>query len=262
MKNLNELIKWIEAADNRYFDVGDYGENEEFVKSISKNKAIQEAGSVSNYFANLAKSGHSHIWVKWVTKTASGWNNRKGPLFAKIGSKSNNNTPMENGSPVTPQNSPNGATPQAASFPGLGIPGLGFSDVMNLSSEARIGQMYKAQLDQLQLKYDALLDKYEDLKEDKKDEAAAQARQEQLITLANTFGPALMKFMPGANAAQPLNAPAENYSQTKTALLGYLKNPVVNDDLCQVVYAVATTINAGNQEFLNQLTELINKHNG
>lgn len=260
MKKLGEVIAWIESADNRYIDVYDATNNECIIKSMSNADAIKKAGSLSNWFAQLAESGKTDIFVKWVTKTASGWNNRQGPVIAKISSSAQNNSMETTGSPVTPQNSPNGATQPAATFPGLSMPGLGFPEVMNLNTQAQIGQMYKAQLDQLQVKYDALLEKYEDLKEDKKDEAAAQARQEQLINLANTFGPALMKFMPGANATQPLNAPAENYSPTKNALLSFIKRDAVDDNLCTVAYHTVSIISSGNQEFLNQLTKLINEN--
>ena len=58
----------------------------------------------------------------------------------------------------------------------------------------------------------------------------------------------------------PLNAPAENYSPTKNALLSFIKRDAVDDNLCTVAYHTVSIISSGDQGFLNQLTKLINEN--
>lgn len=265
MKKVKDVIAWANEADNRYIDICEGGTNNCIKKSLNRVEASKIAGSFEGVLEKLAKDGYTDIYINYVTKTASGWNNRKGPVFGKL-ELSNNNTPAAT--------SPNNATMSSSvthtpagtaaglSIPGLNIPGLGFPEIMNLNTQAQRGLDYKADLEKLQIKYEALKEQYEDLRENKRDEAAAEARQAQYLSLAETFGPLLANIIPkGSNAVNPaLNGPqdAALYSGTKNALLSVIKQPGVDDRLCELIYHSIGQIQKGNQQFLNQLTELIN----
>ena len=258
MKKLGEVIAWIDKADNHYVDIGLIGENEPFIRALNKLKAMDLKGSVEGYFLSLANEGKNDIWVNYFTKTKSGWNQRRGPIFGKVENK-------EQGSLVTPQHSPNGATSKAALYQGLGTPADLVGQEGNVGLYNHIVHDTRNKLKQTEDELKELQEKHNALLQDNSIEEKRIEQRQTWINMANDYGPTVAPILMGLfkNTPQmPLNAPAENHSETKQALLNTLKKENVDDRLCQILYVTSSTIQRGNQEFLNQLTELINKHNG
>lgn len=257
MKDLRELIDWVKKADRNTLEVWNDATKEPVEKELNRSKAEEESGSVENWFADLAERGITNISITSRKKNGTGWLERSAPHFVRIGSTGKQENPG-NGSQV------NSHTPAATGLPGLmGAPGLSFPQMLDLSTKAALLSKAERDLETEKQKNKELEEKYENLKNERDEEVTQQNRLKSYAELATGLGPMLMGFFPKlANPETGLNAPddTEGLSDLKKALIRLLKSERVDETMTGAAYTVISFALNGNQQFVSEFTQLINKH--
>lgn len=261
---LNDLITWLRSNPLNRFEIYDVDQQ----KAITKCASIEDLGlTPENYFTDLVTKGVKTVQIVKKRKNGSSFKKEGCGLNYALTTEAQENV-AASGHPVHP-----GATHQQ--FPpsfGLGspVPGLGFSDIMEMKSASD--------------RYNETREECRELKS-KNERLEAENKRLESENLKHQFGidtkpSALDKFLEGI-AANPAaipqiiagfkgaNAPGLNSPQPQPPQLSDIKNTVVDlvsnnkqvtDEITSAAYYIILESLKGNQQFFNSYLNLLQQY--
>lgn len=253
---LQDYIDWCNASTNRFLEVWNATTEQ---KEVKLNEASEAA------FMELLNKGVTTIGIQRFEKRGTA-SVRVGMLKKFNLGKTEENQPKES----VVDGGGGAKTPPAKQHinHGLGMPGLGFSEVMSLNTKA-------SKYDELKADYDLIKRKNEELEKENKKlekenlryelnlEGKPSAVEKLLENLTpetiGTIAQMVMAAKSGTGANQAALA-APNLTPIKTAAVAKISEETTPDKLVSLSYQVIDQYEQNNQAFINEYQELLQKH--
>lgn len=256
MKDLKEIIKWVEQKATNTLEVFDATKQKEIEHYLNKDLARETSDSVEGWFLDLANNGVTQVTVIRKVRNGSSYHSRTCPLTFKISDKNNQSQPVGNAT------SP--ATLPVASVPSPGLAGgLSLPDMVRMSAAETL--LVKAESENRELKQENkdLKAENERLKDEQRDEKASNNRIEGYAKLAEGLAPALMGFLskaPGSPTA--LNAPANNLEGHLRSLLDFIEAnaSLIDKQMSSSIYYILSLTISGNEKFVEEINQVLAKY--
>lgn len=208
----------------------------------------QNYGSVENYFEDLKQNGITNLLIQEYRKNGTGIK-KVGNSFSVSFSEKHQSQPNNNGN---------------HNFGMNGIPGLGFTDQVNLFADQRDKVRLEIENESLKREIEEVKKQRDDYKEqilqDKYDANKKSNNAELVKDIISAASPLLGAFIPQNTTG--LSAPAQqqqNLSPLKQQLVNYITSNTVNDDYVAFVLNVISSVN--NDGTYDQIEAIINPQN-
>ena len=250
-QELIDIINRFKSSPSVLLTVINKETGQPLVRSISAVRMAEQHGSVEAFFNGLFSQGIRQIIVEERRKFGNTTRSFSTPMTFTLGPKEEEPTPQALA-----------VAPAAAIQPGLmGMPGLGFPQIMDLHVRAHDQARLETENKFLKEKNERLEQEMASLKEerlaDRFSEAKAKGNNEMLLGIVQNL-PMLMGLFKGNNTSGLQGAEAEvpQIPQGKTALFQAFSQ--TSEDVDAFMLKVLHLI-FENQEFYKELSELVSR---
>lgn len=256
MKDLKEIIKWVEQKATNTLEVFDATKQKEIEHYLNKDLARETSDSVEGWFLDQANNGVTQVTVIRKVRNGSSYHSRTCPLTFNISDKNNQSQPV--GNATSPAAMP------AASVPSPGLAGgLSFPDMVRMGAAETL--LVKAESENRELKQEnkELKAENERLKDEQRDEKASNNRIEGYAKIAEGLAPALMGILSKAQGGNPgLNAPADNLPGHLKSLIDYIdaNASLIDAQMASSIYYIISLALSGNEKFIEEINKVIAKY--
>lgn len=256
--DFNNIINLIKTNNKINVEIKDFHTGSEIIKAndrLNGTKIFEKYGTIEDYFAILKDQGYNKIQVQLFEQRGSA-NVRKGIAYNfELASKEEEKTFLEKQSP-TPNNLP---VPNA-SLQGLGMPGLGMPELINLNVDRHMLGHTKTELEFEKTERKRLEEENKELKE----KVRTIENKKENVEMWTSFGKELISGLSGfASMMKPgLNGPQEEvYEGMKGSLIQVIKNtPSITEQQGMSAYHVLNAYAENNQALVQEIEQLLKKH--
>lgn len=268
MKTLEEILNWLSISPLNMIEIWNVATE----KAIVKRLTAAQMGDAETYFKDLESRGIHKIALQRSRKQGSS-QVRVGIMHKFEIGKNPTNQLVDGGNKAqAPATQPSIPTPPPVpsyvGSSGLGVPGMGFADVMNMNTKASKYDEKKNEAERLQTKLDAAeLENKRLWQENLEFKIGLDSKPGTVDKLLEALSnnPELITTAVQALAKQKavpaLNAPeGEGLSQIKTALIQVISRDDVSDDVALGAYHLISQSAQGNQSFIAAFREILKDH--